>query len=165
MGGTLSNWSLYNKILWSILWKVLEKSIKQERTTVLGASVAASHWWMKWTRACIVEVFFTQPIWKGSMCGITTAASQSKTKASSTLLRTAVREMGLMSLSIECGWGTLPRGRTLAHFQRRNVPWLIEELNIEHTGRHNIGAKFFRTQLGISSGPHDLRSLMASSEC
>ena len=43
-------------------------------------------------------------------------------------------------------------------------PWLIEEWNIEHFGRHNIGAKFFRTQLRISSSPHDLRSLMASSE-
>ena len=99
------------------------------------------------------------------MCGITTAASQSKTKPSSTSLRIAVREIGLRSLSIERGWGTLPRGRTLLHFHReRTWPWLIEELNIEHTGRHNICAKFFRTQLGISSGPHDLRSLMANSK-
>ena len=88
-----------------------------------------------------------------------------KNKAFKYLAKTAVREIGLRSLSIESGWGTVPTGKTLAHFHREGMwPWLIEELNIEHTGRHNVGVKFFRTQLRISPGPHDLRSLMASSE-
>ena len=37
----------------------------------------------------------------------------------------------------------------------------MEELKMEQTGSELIGAQFFITQFGISSGPTDLRSLIA----
>jgi hypothetical protein len=50
------------------------------------------------------------------MYGITIGASQLKTKDSRILLNTAVREIGLRSVSIHFGLEIFPIGRTSAHF-------------------------------------------------
>lgn len=67
------------------------------------------------------------------------SANQWNTDPSSTLLRTVIKEMGLRSVSIDRGCGVLPKGKTLAHFHKDGTqPSLIEELNMDDTGRLNI---------------------------
>jgi hypothetical protein len=99
----------------------------------------------------VVEDFFTLPNWKGSMYGITIGASQLKTKDSRILLNTAVRDIGLRSVSIDFGLEIFPNGRTSAHFHSPGTrPSLIEELNMEHTGMLIVVAQVFKSQLGIT---------------
>ena len=111
----------------------------------------------------MVEDFFTLPNWKGSMYGITIDASQLKTKDSRILLNTAVKDIGLRSVSIDFGLEIFPNGRTSAHFHSPGTrPSLMEELNMEHTWMLIVVAQVFKSQLGISSGPTDLRSWTAT---
>ena len=78
---------------------------------------------------------------------------------SRTLLNTAVRDIGLRSVSMDRGCGIFPKGRTSAHFHNDGQwPSLIDELKMELIGRLIPDAKFFNNQLGIPSGPTDLRS-------
>lgn len=86
-------------------------------------------------------------------------ASQLNKNPASTLLRTAVKEIGLRSESIDWGRGTFPKFRTSSYFHREGTHRsLIGELKIELTGWLIRGAKFFSDQFGISSGPTDLRA-------
>lgn len=86
-------------------------------------------------------------------------ASQLNKNPVSTLLRTAVKEIGLRSESIDWGRGTFPKFRTSSYFHREGTHRsLIDELKIELTGWLIGGAKFFSDQFGISSGPTDLRA-------
>ena len=63
------------------------------------------------------------------------AASHSKTKPSRILLSTGVHEIGLKSLLMDAGRGTLFIGITLAHFHGDGTePSLIDELKSEHIG-------------------------------
>jgi hypothetical protein len=95
----------------------------------------------------VVEHFFTLP----------------NSQDSRILLNTAVREIGLRSVSIDFGLEIFPNGRTSAHFHSPGTrPSLMEELNMEHTGMLIVVAQVFRSQLGISSGPTDLRSWTAT---
>ena len=88
-------------------------------------------------------------------------AIQLKTKPSRTLLITGVKDIGLRSESIDCGWGVFASGRTSALFQSLGTwPSLMKELKMEQTGLEMIGAQSFITQFGILSGPTDLRSLI-----
>jgi hypothetical protein len=63
----------------------------------------------------VVEDFFTPPNWKGSMFGIIIEANQLNMNPSRTLLNTAVRDIGLRSVSMDRGCGIFPKGRTSAH--------------------------------------------------
>lgn len=114
----LNNCSLCRRIVWSMRSNAFEKSIRQELITVFGGSVAFSQWWIRWTRAWVVDEFLTHPYWYGSLFGIMIAASHSKTKPSRILLSTGVNEIGLKSLLMDVGRGTLFIGITLAHFHR-----------------------------------------------
>ena len=92
-------------------------------------------------------------------------AIQLKTKPSRTLLITGVKDIGLRSESIDCGWGVFASGRTSALFQSLGTwPSLMEELKMEQTGLEMIDAQSFKTQFGILSGPTDLRSLITICE-
>ena len=102
----------------------------------------------------MVADFFSLPNLKGSMCGMTIGASQLKTKDSRILLNTEVRDIGLRSVSMDFGIGIFRNGRTSALFHNLgNKLSLIEELNMEHTGKLRVAAQVFNSQLGISSGP------------
>ena len=91
--------------------------------------------------------------------------SQPKTKSSRTLLRVVVSEIGLKSESTDIGLDILAIGTTSAHFHKVvTVPWLTDALKIEATGLQITEAHFMNTQIGILSGPMDLRSLIARRE-
>ena len=66
----------------------------------------------------MVDDFLTHPYWYGSIFGIMIAASHSETKPSRILLSTGVNEIGLKSVLMDVGRGTLFIGITLAHFHR-----------------------------------------------
>ena len=87
-------------------------------------------------------------------------AIQLKTKLSRTLLITGVKDIGLSSDPIDCGWGVFASGRTCALFQSLGTwPSLMEELKMEQTGLEMIDLQYF-TQFGILSGPTDLGSVI-----
>lgn len=62
MGGTSRQQSFCSKILWSILSKALEKSIRQDLTMVFGLSVATSYWCRRWIKQCEVQEFLMHQI-------------------------------------------------------------------------------------------------------
>ena len=57
--GVLNNCSLCRAIVWSMRSNAFKKSIRQYLITVFGASVAFSQWWIRWTRAGVVDDFLT----------------------------------------------------------------------------------------------------------
>lgn len=80
--------------------------------------------------------------------------SQLKAKSSRTLLRTVVSEIGLRSELTDIGLDVLAIGMTSAHFHKvGTVPWLMDALKIEATGRQITEAHSLSNQLGILSGP------------
>ena len=81
-------------------------------------------------------------------------AIQLKTKPSRTLLITGVKDIGLRSESIDCGWGVFASDRTSALFQSLGTwPSLMEELKMEQTGLEMTDAQSFITQFGFYQVP------------
>ena len=97
--------------------KALEKSIIQHLIIEPGLSNSVSQWWVRWIRACVVEQFFIFPNWRWSMDDLIWLRSQRKTKPSSSLLSTGVREIGLRSPSTDLGLDIFGKGRTSADFR------------------------------------------------
>ena len=89
------------------------------------------------------------------------ACNPVKNKAFENFVITGVKDIGLRSESIDCGWGVFASGRTSALFQNLGTwPSLMEELKMGQTGLEMIGAQSFITKFGILSGPTYLRSLI-----
>lgn len=87
--------------------------------------------------------------------------SQPKTKSSRTLLRTVLSDIGLRSESTDLGLDILAIGVTSAYFHKvGTVPWLIDELNMEATGRQIKDAHSLSNQFGILSEPVSLSLLI-----
>ena len=80
------------------------------------------------------------------MYGITIGASQLNTKLSRILLRTAVREIGLRSVSMDLGCEIFPKGKMSADFHNLGtLPFLIDALKIEEIGKLKVPAQLFRS--------------------
>ena len=144
--------------------KALEKSIIQHLIIEPGLSNSASQWWwIRWIRACVIGQFFIFPNWRWSMDDLILLRSQRKTKPSSSLLSTGVREIGLRSLSTDLGLDIFGKGRTSADFQSVRT-WLCAmlALKIEVIGPASSNADVFSTQLGMWSGPVAFCKLMFS---
>ena len=163
IGGKLSNCNLWSNILWSMRSKALEKSIIQHLIIEPGLSNSASQWWIRWIRACVVGQFFIFPNWRWSMDDLIRLRSQRKTKPSSSLLSTGVREIGLRSLSTDLGLDIFGKGRTSGYIQSVGTRLCaMLALKIEVIGPASSDADDYSTQLGMSSGPVAFCKLMFS---
>ena len=65
--GMSRSYSLWSKMFWLIRANNLEKSFTQDLILVSGFSVTLSQWWIRWTRAWVINDILTQPNWFGSV--------------------------------------------------------------------------------------------------
>ena len=117
-----------------------------------GVCIENSQWCIRWTRACVVEHFFTFPYWLRSMWGDICLDIQTLRRFYSVAI--GVSEIGLRSRFVSWERLIFGKGITSADFHREgNVAWEIEALKIDEIGALSDSALVLSNQFGISSGP------------